>query len=217
LFYYISGDKVMPKKTLALISGLILVTVILFVIALRSSQRAEDTDVTPSETVAQATPTPDVAHSVLSLTPNPVTVAAGTRGSVDVNIDTSDNDVTAVQLELSYDPQVLRNVQITPGPLFTGAVVLVNENDPATGQYTYAFGITPAQNPVEGRGVVATITFTAAASSQPSQITLLPSTLVTARGVATSVLKSSTGTQVVVSGTGGVALPQTQTSTPSAQ
>ena len=201
----------MPKKTLALISGLVLVTVVLFVIALRTNQKGSEGP-TPSQAVAQPSPTPDVAHSVLSLTPNPLTVTAGGRGQVTVNLDTSDNDVTAVQLELSYDPKVLRNVTITPGPLFQGAVVLINKNDPVTGKYTYAFGRTPAQTPVKGVGSVATISFTAAASSTPSQLLLLPSTLVTARGVASSVLKSATGTQVVVSGGAGVDLPQTQSS-----
>lgn len=205
----------MPRKTLALISGLVLVTVVLFVIALRSNQAGDKTSTTPSPAVSNATPTPDVAHSVLSLMPNPVNVVAGGAGRVDVNIDTSDNSVTAVQLELSYDPKVLRNVVVTPGPLFTGAVVLINKNDPTTGKYTYAFGRTPAQTPVTGTGVVATVSFTAVASATPSQLTLLPSTLVTARGVATSVLKSSTGTQVIVGSGAGVSLPQT--STPSAQ
>jgi hypothetical protein len=208
----------MPKKTLALISGLVLVTLVLFVIALRSNQQGAKGPA-PTGTVTQVSPTPDVAHSVLSLSPNPVNVTAGGRGTVEVNLDTSDNAVTAVQLELSYDPKVLRNVTVTPGVLFQNSVVLINKNDPATGKYTYAFGKTPSQTPVQGKGVVATISFTANASATPSQLILLPNTLVTARGIASSVLKSSTGTQVVVSGTGGggVALPQTQTSTPSAQ
>lgn len=201
----------MSKKTLALISGLVLVTVILFVIALRSSQPSTTTNVTPSG-AQQPSPTVSQAHSVLSLLPNPVNVVPGGAGKVDVEINTSDNPVTAVQLELSYDPKVLSNVVVVPGPLFQGAVVLINKNDPATGKYTYAFGRTPQQTPVQGTGIVATITFRAAASAQPSQLTLLPTTLVTARGVATSVLKSSSGTQVVVSSGAGVSLPQTQSS-----
>lgn len=204
----------MPKKTLALIFGLVLVTIVLFVIALRSNQKAEDTDVTPTGTTVETSPTPDVAHSVLSLSPNPVNVASGGQGSVDVNIDTSDNEVTAVQLELSYDPKVVRNIQIAPGPLFTGAVELIDENDPQAGRYTYAFGITPAQSPIQGKGVVARITFTASASSQPSSLTLLPATLVTAQGIGPSVLKSSTGTQIVVSGS--QTSNPVNTSTPSA-
>jgi hypothetical protein len=161
-------------------------------------------------------PTISVAHSVLSLKPNPVKVVPGGVGQVSVEINTSDNPVTAVQLELSYDPKVLSNVQIVPGPLFQNSVVLINKNDPATGKFTYAFGRTPSQAPVQGTGVVATITFTARASATPSQLTLLPTTLVTARGVATSVLKSSSGTQVIVGAGAGVGLPSTTQSSPSA-
>ena len=200
----------MSRKTLALISGLVLITVVLFVIALRSNQQAPQTSVNPSQQAQQPSPTVSVAHSVLNLSPNPVNVSAGGTGKVDVNIDTSDNSVTAVQLEIAYDPKVVSNVQVVPGPLFQNAVVLINKDTPATGRFTYAFGRTPAQTPVLGTGVVATITFRAAASSQPSQLTLLPTSLVTARGVATSVLKSSSGTEIIV-GT-GAAVPQTQSS-----
>jgi len=199
----------MPKKTLALISGLVLVTVILFVIALRSNQQSTLTPVKPSGEATQASPTVSVAHSVLALSPNPVNVAQGGVGKVDVEINTSDNSVTAVQLELSYDPKAVRNVQIVPGALFKSGVVIINKNDPVTGRFTYAVGITPSQTPVKGTGVVATISFTAG-TAQTSQLTLLPTSLVTARGVATSVLKSSTGTQIIVGA--GVSLPQTQAS-----
>lgn len=193
----------MPKKTLALISGLVLVTVVLFVIALKSNQQSTQAPSTSTpSTATQPSPTVSMAHSVLSLSPNPVTVVPGVQGKVDVNIDTSDNAVTAVQLEIAYDPKVLSNVQVTPGSLFQNSIALINKNNPTTGRFTYAFGRTPSQEPVSGKGAVATISFTAKASAQPSQLTLLPTTLVTARGVATSVLKSSTGTQVIVQSNG---------------
>ncbi len=191
----------MSKKTLALISGLVLVTVVLFVIALKSSQQSAPTNVTPSSTVMKPTPTISMAHSVLSLSPNPVQVAPGTVGKVDVVINTSDNPVTAVQLEIAYDPKDIGNVKVVSGPLFQNSVILIDKDNPTTGRFTYAFGRTPGQTPVQGTGVVATITFTAKAAST-SQLTLLPTTLVTARGVATSVLKSSSGTQVIVGATG---------------
>lgn len=185
----------MPRKTLALIFGLVLVTIILFIIAL---QTGKQTQVPQNKMVAS--PTPDVAHSVLSLSPDPVAVAPGTQGTVDVIIDASDNAVTAVQLELMYDPTTLTNMKITPGPLFKNAVVLINKNDAKTGRFTYAFGIQPNQATVTGTGAVATITFTArGALGKQSQITVLPTSLVTARGVATSVLKMSTGTTVNIS------------------
>jgi len=204
-------DINMPKKTLALISGLVLVTIVLFVIALKSNQQSTQTPVTPS-TAMQPSPTPSMAHSVLSLSPNPVKVLSGGLGKVDVVIDTSDNAVTAVQLELSYDPKVVSNVQVLPGTLFQNAVVLINKNNPTAGRFTYAFGRTPSQTPISGTGTVATISFTANASSQPSQLTLLPTTLVTARGVKTSVLKSSTGTEIIIGATGTNVVPPKQSS-----
>ncbi len=216
MFYYRCRDINMPKKTLALISGLVLVTVILFVIALRSNQQTPGSKVQPSGQAAQPSPTESVAHSVLALAPNPVSVLPGGAGKVEVELNPSDNPVTAVQLELSYDPKAVRNIVITPGPLFTGGAVIINKNDPEKGTFTYAVGITPSQTPVTGLGVVATITFTAG-SAGTSQLTLLPTSLVTARGVASSVLKSSTGTEIVIGSGAGVGLPQTDTSTPSAQ
>ncbi|HWY79418.1 MAG TPA: cohesin domain-containing protein, partial [Candidatus Sulfotelmatobacter sp.] len=175
----------MPKKTLALIAGLVVVTIVLFIIALRAGQQQQ----APSIPQIAVQPTVAVpAHSVLKLGPNPLTIAPGQQGSVDVTIDTSDNNVTAVQLELGYDPNIVSNVKVTPGPLFTNPVVLINKNNPQTGRYTYAFGITPNAQAVKGTGVVATVTFTALPGTlgKSMQIGLLSTSLVTARGIAQS-------------------------------
>jgi len=198
----------MPKKTLALILGLVIVTIVLFIIALRAGEQSQAPSNTQQLTMKK--PTPAVpAHTVLQLGPNPLTVGPYQQGSVSVNINTSDNDVTAVQLELGYDPTIISNVKVTPGPLFTNPVILIDKNNSTTGRYTYAFGITPNAQPVKGTGVVATITFTANASAvgKETQIGLLPTSLVTARGVAQSVLKSESGTTLTVSSTVGAAAP----------
>src|SRR4051812_39480413 len=110
----------MPRKTLALISGLVLVTVVLFLIALKTNNKQiTQVNVTPSQVPQQAAaPTTVPAHAVLALSPNPVSVAPGSTGSVDLTIDTQEHAVTAVQLELKYDPGVISNVKVTPGPLF---------------------------------------------------------------------------------------------------
>jgi hypothetical protein len=204
--YYGYRSKYMPRKTLALISGLVLVTVVLFVIALRTN-KAPQAPQTQNTTQQAAQPTPTTpAHSVLSLSPNPVNVAVGGKGSVAVNIDTSDNAVTAIQLELAYDPTMISNVQVTPGTMIQNPVVLINKNNIQTGRYTYAFGIQPNHETVNGTGAVATITFTAKGiAGKQSQLALLPSTLVTARGVANSVLKSETGTMIMIGGAGAAA------------
>ena len=189
----------MPRKTLALISGLVLVTVILFVVALRASQQTAPTTQQQTPVAQKAEPTTP-AHTVLAVGPNPLTVAPGTQGSAQVNIDASDNDVTAIQLEIGYDPNVLSNVKVIPGTLIQNPAVLIDKNDPATGRYTYAFGITPNGTPIKGQGVAATITFTVKPGTivKQTQLGLLPTSLVTARGVAASVMKSATGTVLTI-------------------
>lgn len=193
--------KYMPRKTLALIIALVVVTVVLFVIALKGSNQQGGQNAQPTQMVSEPSPTVPL-NSILSLSPNPVTVKPGQKGSVDVTLNTT-NDVTAVQLELKYDPTVLSNVQVTKGQMFPNPVVLINRGDTAKGNFTYALGIAPQQQPVKGNGVVATVTFTAkgTAGSQ-TQLELLPTTLVTARGVKPSVLKSASGTTVSIEGAG---------------
>lgn len=209
----------MPRKTLILISGLVLITVVLFIIALRSSNTPVTTTQQMITQVTQPIPTasltPMMAHSILSLAPNPVNVLPGGQGKVMVNLDTSDNAVTAVQLELAYDPSIISNVKVTPGALFQNGVILINKNNLKTGRYTFAFGIVPNQPTVRGAGVAASITFTALPNTngQNSQLTILPTTLVTARGVSPSVLRASSGTTIMIgstspgaaSGSGGAA------------
>lgn len=189
----------MSKKTLALISGLVVITVVLFVIALKTSNKPSQTSVTQEQSNVQPTAVMTPVHSVLSLSPNPLTVLPGQQGSVNVTLDTSDNEVTGVQLELSYDPTVISNVKVAPGPFFPNAVILIDKNDAANGKSTYAFGIQPNRPTVTGTGTVAVVTFTAKnVPGKKAEISILPNSLVSARGVANSVLKSATGTMITV-------------------
>jgi hypothetical protein len=193
----------MPRKTLALISVLVIVTVILFIVALRTGEKTTQPN---SQAVGQISPVPtSVAHSVLSLSPNPVLVQSGQPGQVDVVINTSDNAVTAIQLEIAYDPNIISNVKVTSGSLFSNAVTLIDKNRIQEGRYTYALGISPSSSTINGQGNVATISFvTKNVTATQSQLALLPTTLVTARGVASSVLKSATGTLITVSANSGI-------------
>lgn len=185
----------MPRKTLFLLIGLILVTIVLFVVALQTGKQAPKMD----QAKIQATPTPDVAHTILSMSPGLVEVATGRQASVDVMIDPSDNPVSGVQLELLYDPTMISNVKVVSGPALPNPNVLIDKNDAQTGKYTYAYGIQPSQPAVKEKGVVAKITFTARGTvGKQSQIIMHPTTIVTATGVASSVLKMGTGATVVI-------------------
>src|SRR5258708_34371820 len=109
----------MPKKTLALISGLVIVTIVLFIIALRAGQPHQAPSVPPGSQTSQQPTAMVPAHTVLKLGPNPLTVAPGQIGKADITMDTSDNNVTAVQVEIGYDPRIISNVKVTAGPLFS--------------------------------------------------------------------------------------------------
>ena len=192
-------DIFMPRKTFALISGLVLVTVILFIAALNSSKPTSIAP-PPQQKSMQSQVSPTVpAHSVLSLSPNPVNIVSGQKGSVDVNIDTSDNEVTAVQLEIAYDPNYITNIKVTPGPLFSNPVVLFDKNNIKDGRFTYMYGIAPNGQTVKGSGVAATISFTALNKIGDTQLALLPTSLVTARGISDSVLKQVSGALIKIS------------------
>jgi hypothetical protein len=191
----------MSKKTLALIAGLTVLTLVLVVLALNTGQKntGQKDD---SQASATTQPSPTVpAHTVVALDPNPVTFTAGTA-TVNVIIDTSDNPVTAAQFELTFDPKVLNYSAVKQGDFFQNALVLINQVDRVNGKLTYAIGLTPvgAQNPKTGTGTIAQVTFTrrstaAAAGSTPLG---LENVLVSAKGIAPSVLKSATGTTVTL-------------------
>lgn len=186
------------RKTLALISSLVIVLVALFVLSFSTTPKATD----KQNTSMQPEPTP-IAKTVIKLSPNPVILTATSAGSVDVSMDTSDNEVTAVQLEILFDPDVLTDVSIRPGTFFTSPVPLLNTVDKQEGRISYALAITPAQAPLKGSGTIATIVFSKnpASTLTQTELKLLPRTLVAAKGIGPSVLKEATGTTITLTST----------------
>lgn len=186
----------MSKRTLLLIGLLIIITTGLVLIALNSPYSPPP--------VAQPTIAPPqvklpVEQTVLRFD-NPVmateSAAQTPTFSLPLVINTGTNAVTAVQVELAYDPKVLVKVAVNPGSFFNNPIVLLNDVDETTGKISYALGISPQDNGIKGEGIVATISFQAkAASPQSTSITFLPKTLVTAEGVSQSVLKSTAPAQ----------------------
>jgi hypothetical protein len=179
----------MSKRTLFLIFALFIITSVLLVMALYQPQAPKTTQiVTPTkEPVAQTTlafGSPVVATSSSVTTLN---------YSLPININTSKNKVTAVQLELQYDPAILTNVAVTPGSFFAKPQVLLNQIDVKTGRISYAFGIGINDQGVAGKGVAANLTFSAKSKTpEKTAILFLPKTLVTAQGISVSVLKQTT-------------------------
>lgn len=203
----------MSKKTLALIVSLVVLTAVLLVVALTTKEQKTATNTPAAPGVS---PTPP-AQSVLTMTPGNINLPSGAGAqSVNVEIATGENQVTAVQLEMAFDPQIIKNLRIQPGTFFDSPTILLNNVDTTTGRVSYALGIAPAQDPKSGNGTVATLTFnvTPVAGVSETSLTLLSKSLVTARGVGASVLKSATGTEITIPVSGaGATQPVTQVTT----
>ena len=178
----------MSKRTLLLIFALFVITSVLLVVAL---YKPMPQPLVP-QTITPVQKQPD-AQTTLSFSEPSFTISSTSARtySVPINISTGENKVTAVQLELQYDPKLLTNVEVVPGPFFTNPIPLLEQIDQTTGRISYAFGISPSDEGISGTGIVATLTFRASASSQQTGIVFLPKTLVTAEGVSQSVLKES--------------------------
>lgn len=192
----------MSKRTLFLIFALFIITIVLLAITLYTPSNPK-----PVQTVTA--PKEPIEQTVLSFG-EPVATSSSLAVlsySVPVNITTGKNKVTAVQLEMQYDPQALTNVSVAPGVFFKNPVVLLNQIDRKAGRITYAFGIGFTEQGAVGQGTVATLTFETKTPQQTS-ILFLPKTLVTAEGLSQSVLKQANNIQLTVG---------EKTSTPSAQ
>lgn len=207
----------MSKRTIALIIALFVITVALIVLAVYPITNKTTVSITP-------TPTASVAQTVLVFAPPEVatvsataTPSAGQTYSVDVNILTGKNKVNAVQLELSYDPTVLTNVDIQPGTFFTNPTPLLKTVDVSLGRISYALVVPLGEAGKQGTGTIATLTFKSLLrTGEKTTLKFLPKTQVAAEGIQTSVLKSSIDSTF---STGEVTTPSAKlnTSTGSAQ
>jgi hypothetical protein len=173
----------MSKKTLFLIFILFLITAVLLAVAFYKPTSLP----TPSETTSVIE---DPARTTLSF--GKISSSTASAYSAPVIIETSDNKVTAVQLELQFDPQMITNVSVEPGEFFPNPLLLLEDIDQENGRISYAFGINPTDQAISGTGVIANILFDpVSASETQTSIIFLPKTLVTAENITQSVLKSS--------------------------
>ena len=119
--------------------------------------------------------------------------------SLPIIIKAGANIVTAVQLELSFDPKLLTNIAVLPGSFFKNPAILLNNIDAVNGKIYYAIGINPQGQGTKGENTLATLAFkTRSQVPQTTTISFLPETLVTAEGQDQSVLKSAIPSQFVV-------------------
>lgn len=163
--------------------------------------------VTPKRQVSNFPQKPSMAlldaQSILTIGSSPISSRSATSSfsgattfySTDVVVDTGGNKITAVQLELSFNPNLITRVNIKPGSFFKNPVELLNRVNNQKGTISFALGngVTKGRiKGVRGKGTVATIYFEEKGiSGEYAQINFLPKTLVLGEGTSRSVLKST--------------------------
>jgi len=196
----------MSKQTLILIIILSLSTVGLLILALNKSLYK------PTQIIQPPTPSIKPVLPETSLLFGSLDIAS-TSGkpktySLPIIINTGTNKVTAVQLELSFDPNILTNVNITPSTFFKNPNVVINKINNDIGKISYAIASESAR---QGEDALATLTFNAnvifdnisnapvasdSAAGNFSAITFLSRTFVTAQGLESSALKSTNSAEL---------------------
>lgn len=197
------SKNLQPKKFAAPL--IIVIIFLLLVTLLLNSQTKKPQDT--SKTTSTPSPTSALspfAESVLSLRPNPLSLDAGGKGLINVDLETNTNEVTAIQLELQYDPKAIRNVSIKPGLFFSNPIELRKIIDSVNGRITYMLGISPTQDPLTGSGTVAQISFAKVPNTALTETemkfsqTELSESIVTATGVDLSVLKNTNNIKILL-------------------
>jgi len=184
--------KHFSRRTLLLIVGLIAITGLLIYLAVQPPQLNKTTQITPTKA--------PVAFTTLSLQP----ISSSSAKQINVTIDTHQNTVTGVQLEIAYDPTVLTNVAIIPGDFFPQSFELIKNIDTTNGRISYALAIPPTGKAKMGQGTIAIISYSIlpnplagstgspqAGSGSTTTLSFLPKTQVSQLGTIESVLKST--------------------------
>lgn len=193
----------MPRKTTILILILTTVTGILLFLAVSEGKKPQPPQTTVAPTKKQVQKTAKVFFS-----PQNIDLSSGTAfptSTVDVLIDTGNQEIVGVQVEAQYDPKSLTSLKLNPaldqvsffGP---NAVVLFNDINETTGRISYAVAIPPQEQTKKGVGKIATVSFSKAFSAQGiTTISFLDKTIVTILGENESVLKESLPLNIILS------------------
>jgi hypothetical protein len=99
-------------------------------------------------------------ESTLFLSPKTINTSSGKPTSVDVIIKDAHELPTLIQIEIAYDPNVLSDVHITSGNIFSHPIVLLNSVNENIGRISYAIKNAADERTMKESSVVATVTFT---------------------------------------------------------
>jgi len=177
------------NKKKRIIAGTLLIFFIVIVLGTMTLLHRK-TAVTPFNAI----PTPMQGQGNAALPPVAKTAAIHLEqqgnDTVNVIVDAGTHPISGVQLQMNYDTRVLTNVTIQKGTFFSSPLELTNNIDQTHGIIQYAIAIAPTNAPQQGKGIVATITYTPNLGvTSSTKMTFLPGTKITAEGIDQSVLQ----------------------------
>ena len=177
------------KYSIVLVCAIIGIPVIIFLLFLTKKYAGK-------QNITDAAPVPvTAAYKKNNNRSSPATSILSFRRqatSTEVIIDTGGLSASAVQLDIGFDPLVIRNVSIHPGTFFAKPLILASHIDQKSGEIFYAIAAGPGTIGKTGTGTIATITFDFAQGAfNPTTLYFLPNTKVTARGISQSILKNA--------------------------
>jgi hypothetical protein len=182
--------KGFPLKTLLLI---IFLTIIAFGLIALALYKNSSNKKNPTPVVKNAVPQEKVspAQTTLTISSTLIKLSTPSAYSSEITINTGQNAVNEVQLEILYDPKVLTKVDITAGKFFTDPKIILKNIDKDNGRITFALGIQDHQNGLVGQGALAKLSFLSLIKTGSTSAVLLPKTQARADNIAESVLKTT--------------------------
>ena len=146
-------------------------------------------------------PTPidinEITSSPASVTlsfPASISITPGSLSSADITIDTGGAQVSAAQVELTYDPSKLKSLTLTQGDFLTSKLGTPKIKN---GLISFVYVVPMGETGKSGVGKLATLKFKASGGN--SQIAFGKGTMVAALGTRSNVLSSATGTNIILS------------------
>lgn len=139
--------------------------------------------------------------TTLTLAPTTLTKAVGEEFTLEVRMDTADNQIVAVDLKLTFDATKLEAEWIHNGTMFPN---ILSSGVVGNGTVSIALGATNTTTPITGTGTVATVKFKAlAATTAPISVRFATDTFVGALNEGSSNALTSTVPSTITIGSDG--------------
>lgn len=163
----------MSKKIIIFIFIILAVSGVLFIQIQSSAPR------TSMLAPISLSPTPTLPdQSILSFSPDSFYLKPGQASEAAILINSQGRPPSLAQLEIAYDPEVLTQVDLTPGAFFPNPQILLNTNDEETGRLSYVLTTPSNETPRLQNGIVAKLKFTVSKTTAKSDTSIyfLPKT-----------------------------------------